>query len=86
MSAQEQEPGPEQEAQHKAQQEWKQMTRTEEGCKELRDMAESKTGPCPFCKGRHAYQRRFPWGGPSVAKQPATGMQGLPGPKHATES
>ena len=47
-STQEQELGPEQEAQHEAQQEWKQKTRTEEGCKELRDTAESKTGPCPF--------------------------------------
>ena len=24
--------------------------------------AESNVGPCPVCKERHTYQRRFPWG------------------------
>ena len=45
-----------------AQQEWKQKMGTEEGSKELRATAEAKTGPCPVCKEKHVYQRKFTWG------------------------
>ena len=43
------------------QQEWVQKRRTEEGAKEMRTMAEAKTGQCPVCKEKHAYHQKLTW-------------------------
>ena len=83
---QEQEPGREQEAQHKVQQERKQKMGTEEGCKEIRATAERKTGPCPVCKERHVYKRKMPWGSlqwPSDCLQECKAFQALSPPQQA---
>ena len=61
-SVQEQKPGPEEEAQHDVQQEWKQKMGTEEGCKELGDTTERKRDHAPSVKGGMYTKGDFPGG------------------------
>ena len=71
---------------HIPRKEWAQKLLTEEGAKEIRLTAQTRTGSCPVCWEPHVYHRRLPWGSiswPISRLQDCRAFQALSRPQRA---